>query len=94
MSLNQNQGALFDPIPYSLTGNIKCVSDRNLPILGYFIVAGASEKRIFIDRSELPEEYRPVSGFEDCDLELDFVRLEFKDNVMMEQRVDSLMNKL
>lgn len=93
VSLNQNQGSLFDPIPYSLTGNIKCVSDRNLPILGYFIVAGASEKRIFIDRNELPEEYRPVSGFEDCDLELVFVRLEFKDNVRMDHRVDSLMNK-
>lgn len=93
VSLNQNQGSLFDPIPYSLTGNIKCVSDRNLPILGYFVIAGASEKRIFIDRSELPEEYRPISGFEDCDLELVFVRWELRDNVRLDHKVDSLMGK-
>jgi len=34
--------------------------------VGYFIIAGVSEKRIFIDRSDLPEDFNPTVGFKDC----------------------------
>jgi len=64
--MNLNQGSLYDVTPYSLTSNIKCISNKNQPVVGYFIVAGASEKRIFIDRSDLPKDFNPTLGFEDC----------------------------
>ncbi|MBN2613303.1 MAG: DUF4249 domain-containing protein [Bacteroidales bacterium] len=64
--LNENQGTLFDPVPFSLTGNMKCLTDKNKPVLGYFLVSGVSEKRIFINRTDLPQEFRPVTGYESC----------------------------
>ena len=92
VSINQNQGSLFDPTPHSLTGNIKNVSNKDLPVLGYFMVAGASEKRIFIDRRELPKEYWPISGFEDCYQENIIVKWEYRNNLRQNIVVDSLMN--
>ena len=70
ITLNDNQGTLFDPIPYAIVGNLKNLSNRDKPVLGYFLVAGVSEKRIFIDNDDLPFEYIPVSGFESCYLAL------------------------
>ncbi|MCW3784872.1 DUF4249 domain-containing protein [Marinilabiliaceae bacterium AAT] len=64
--LNYNQGTLFDPIPGPLSGNIENVSGNNKFVLGYFFVSGATEKRIFIDRSELPLNYYPTNGFKEC----------------------------
>jgi hypothetical protein len=66
IELNENQGTLFDPVPYSLTGNVKCVTNEEKPVLGYFLVSGVSEKRIFIDNKDLPYQYQPISGFESC----------------------------
>jgi hypothetical protein len=92
VSINQNQGSLFDPTPHSLTGNIKNLSNKDLPVLGFFMVAGASEKRIFIDRSELPKEYWPITGFEDCYTERVIVKWEYRNNLRQDEAVDSLMN--
>jgi len=64
--LNENQGTLFDPVPYSLVGNIKCLTDTDKPVLGYFLVSGVSEKRIFINHTHLPQEFKPVTGYESC----------------------------
>jgi hypothetical protein len=72
-TLNQNQGTLFDPIPYSLVGNMKNITNKDMPVLGYFLVTGASEKRIFVDRKDLPEEYCPTDGFDYCSTVLAFV---------------------
>jgi len=63
---NMSQGSLYDVIPYSLTSNVRCLTNKNEPVIGYFVVAGATEKRIFIDRSELPKEFNPTNGFSDC----------------------------
>ena len=62
---NYSQGSLFDPIPGALSGNLKNV-DSGVAALGYFLIAGASEQRIFIDRSELPKNYYPITGFAYC----------------------------
>ena len=91
ISLNENQGTLFDPIPCSLVGNIKNVTNKDVPVLGYFLVVGASEKRIFIDRSELPESYEPTDGFDYCYTDILLISPEltnYRDDAM----VDSLMN--
>lgn len=63
---NKSQGTLFDPIPYTLVGNVKCITNKDIPVIGYFLVSGVTEKRIFIDRSELPAEYSPTNGINDC----------------------------
>jgi len=87
---NMNQGSLYDVIPYSLTSNIKCSTNKNEPVVGYFIVAGASEKRIFIDRLDLPKEYNPTDGFRDCGPHIVLIDASLK-NYSQNPRLDSLM---
>ena len=49
-------GSLYTAQPYQIKGNIKNINDDNEPVLGYFLVAGVSENRIFIDAPNgLPE---------------------------------------
>ncbi|MBR9997942.1 MAG: DUF4249 domain-containing protein [Cyclobacteriaceae bacterium] len=52
--LNENLGTLFDPMPFSITGNIHNVNDRNETVLGFFDAAEDKEKRIFISHLEIP----------------------------------------
>ncbi len=54
VEVNQTTGSLFDPIPNEIFGNVQSTSDNNRPVLGYFGVAGVSEKRIFVTREDLP----------------------------------------
>lgn len=59
-----NLGSLYAAQPYQIRGNLKNVNDPDEPVLGYFLVAGVSENRVFVD---------PVPGvdifFEDCALD-------------------------
>ena len=87
--LNQNQGTLFDQTPYSLLGNLKCVSNKNIPVVGYFLVAGVSEKRIFIDRTDLPKEFNPTDGFDGCLHEEVYIDVRIKD-YRLNKKYDSL----
>ena len=66
------------------------MNDKDLPVLGYFVVAGVSEKRIFIDRTELPEEFNPTDGFSDCSTEMVPVPTTLTD-FRQNNKVDSLM---
>jgi len=54
---NDNQGSLWTQQPIQILGNMHNVNDSEEPVLGYFMVAGNSEKRIFIDRPELIFHY-------------------------------------
>ena len=57
--LNSESGSLYTKQPYQVRGNVINVEDENEPVLGYFIVAGISEKRIYVDRpKELDFYYR------------------------------------
>ncbi|RTQ46580.1 DUF4249 domain-containing protein [Hymenobacter gummosus] len=47
-------GGLFDPLPAQLTGNLRCLSTPEAPVLGYVGVYSVAEKRLFISRSQLP----------------------------------------
>lgn len=51
---NQTTGGLFDPIPNELFGNLKSTRNEDIPVLGYFSVAGLSKKRIFVNREDIP----------------------------------------
>ena len=90
ITLNQNQGSLYDVAPYSLVSNVKNVNNKDVPVLGYFVVAGVSEKRIFIDRSELPQDFYPTDGFNDCNVHLVTV-LQSLTDFRQNNEVDSLM---
>jgi hypothetical protein len=48
--LTTESGSMFDLQPYQVRGNVKNINNDNEPVLGYFIVAGISEKRIFVDK--------------------------------------------
>lgn len=48
-------GTLFDKQPQSITGNLHKVNSDE-PVLGYFSASAISSQRVFIERSDLPEE--------------------------------------
>jgi hypothetical protein len=61
--VTEQSGSIFDPQPYSVNGNIHCINDSKQIALGHIYASLVTEKRIFIDNSELPGWiYRP-----DCD---------------------------
>ena len=49
----ESTGSIFDAQPSELKGNIHCVADSSEPVIGYFNICPAQEKRIFIKNSEL-----------------------------------------
>jgi hypothetical protein len=55
-------GGLFDPMPGSVIGNIRCLSDPSQPVIGFFTAATVIEKRIFITPSDLPKNFLRYAG--------------------------------
>ena len=83
-NINENTGTLFDPTPVILTGNMLSISSPGQPILGNFQVSGASEKRIFIHREELPADW-------DIPTEYEFCKGDLLNNKTDRFRIDSLI---
>ena len=54
---NIEQGDLYSKQPIQIKGNVSNINNPNEPVLGYFIVAGITKKRIFIDRPGIPFYY-------------------------------------
>lgn len=54
---NIEQGNLYSKQPIQIKGNIKNIEDMEEPVLGYFIVAGETQKRLFMDRPNIPFYY-------------------------------------
>jgi hypothetical protein len=54
---NIETGNLWSIQPYQILGNIHNVDDESEPVLGYFVVAGASEKRIYVNKPPLEFYY-------------------------------------
>jgi len=56
---SSDQESLYATQPFQISGNVFNVNDISEPVLGYFMVAGISEKRIFINRpsSSIPFHY-------------------------------------
>ena len=62
--LVNNTGGLFDAAPQTVQGNIRCVSDPNVTVYGYFGATGVSRMPFYVDRSQgqgVPEQEPPVS---------------------------------
>ncbi len=53
----ENTGGLFDPLPGQIFGNIRCVSDPDQSVIGFFSASTVEEKRIWISRADLPQAY-------------------------------------
>ncbi len=51
----ESLGTIFDPLPSDLAGNIKCVTNPLEPVIGFITASSITEKRIFIDKQELPD---------------------------------------
>jgi len=54
---NENQDNLYNKQPYQILGNIKNINSPDEAVMGYFLVAGLSEKRIFVNRPIIPFYY-------------------------------------
>lgn len=53
----ENVGGLFDPMPGRVSGNIRSLANPNETVIGFFYGASVSERELFINPFELPEEY-------------------------------------
>lgn len=47
-NISQNVGGLYDITPVAVPGNIKCNTNLNETVLGYFSVSAVTQKRLFI----------------------------------------------
>ncbi len=64
--ITTNTGTLFDPTPAMVTGNISNSENPEIPVLGIFQASALKQKRIFIDRSEIPKSLDIPSGYSSC----------------------------
>jgi hypothetical protein len=64
----ENVGSIFDPQPSFVSGNIKCVSNPSEKALGYIGAGSFTEQRIFVDKSNLPQEWKKEDPFK-CELD-------------------------
>jgi hypothetical protein len=58
-------GSIFDPQPSDVTGNIHCTTEPNEQVIGFVGCTSISQKRIFINHSDIPDQYINT-GYEDC----------------------------
>ena len=59
-------GSLFDPQPSQLTGNVHCLSNPTDLAIGFVGAHSLAEKRIFVRRAELPNDWKVPTGYETC----------------------------
>ncbi len=50
----ESLGSIFDVLPSQLTGNIRNVANNAEPVIGYISAGTMQQKRIFINKSDLP----------------------------------------
>lgn len=61
-------GTIFDPLPSTTIGNLRCTSQPGKIVLGYFSASKSEQKRIFIDQRDIdfPAMNIFVTGYEEC----------------------------
>lgn len=50
----ESTGSIFGPQPSEISGNVKCLTNPSELVIGYVGVAAVTEKRIFIEKNEVP----------------------------------------
>ncbi|TGE22866.1 DUF4249 domain-containing protein [Hymenobacter metallicola] len=63
----ENIGSLYDALPTQLTGNVHALADAAEPVLGFVGAQSVTQQRLYIDRTELPTDWRFETGY-DCEL--------------------------
>jgi hypothetical protein len=53
----QQLGSIFDALPSEINGNIHCMTDPNLPVVGYISASTIATRRMFVDNSSLPHNW-------------------------------------
>lgn len=66
-------GSLFDPLPSALYGNLRCVSNEDVPVLGNFQVSAVTSQRLFIPKGDLHFTFVQPVGLVGCDLRYEFI---------------------
>ena len=61
-------GSIFDAQPSQLTGNIHCTTDATLPVIGYISAGSVQQKRIYINSSQLPNNWIATYPY-NCELD-------------------------
>ena len=61
-------GSIFDPPPATLRGNMLSLDNPDEVVLGYFIAAGETSERIYVDRNDLTFKQNPAIIQDDCRL--------------------------
>ena len=59
-------GSLFDAQPVQLTGNVHCLNAPAELALGFVGAHSVVEKRLFVDRRDLPRPWPTPTGYEAC----------------------------
>ncbi|MBH8558798.1 DUF4249 domain-containing protein [Hymenobacter negativus] len=62
----ESLGTLFDPQPSQLTGNVHCLSNDAELALGFVGAHSLAQKRIFIERGQLPLDWPYNNGYAGC----------------------------
>lgn len=58
---SQNQGTIFSPTPSQMAGNIRCVTDPTVPVIGYINACHQATARMYYDNNqELFSTYRVI----------------------------------
>jgi len=59
-------GGIFDPQPSELTGNLHCITNLNEPVIGFITAGQVTQKRIFINKTDLPASWVAVTPYDGC----------------------------
>ncbi len=63
----EDLGTIFGPLPSQVTGNMRCLTDPNQPVLGFISGGTVTEKRIFISSIDLPRPSHYITPYNDCE---------------------------
>ena len=64
----ENMGSIFAPIPSELRGNITCITDPKIPVIGYIDVSSTTQKRRYIQRYTANIYEPPPPPLVDCEV--------------------------
>jgi hypothetical protein len=75
-------GGIFDKVPAQIIGNLTCVNNPDRQVLGYFMVAGKTKKRVLVDRyNGIPgESYQKLVNL------VNFKKLRYQDSPLWDCR--------